>query len=79
MGLSDLANASYEKRQQNIMKLRRLFETKVCFTVPAAASYMGYSRATIISWCKAGDIPLIDPYLQTSVVEITAENSPKWM
>ena len=47
MSLSDMANASNESREQNIMKLRRLFEQQEVCTVKAASLKFGYRESTI--------------------------------
>lgn len=78
LALSDLANASNERRLQDIMRLRRLFDDQEVVSVSSAAKRFGYSEKTIIKWCVDGDIPLC--YADGStVVEVTVDNQPKWL
>lgn len=79
MSLSDMANASNEAREQNIMKLRRLFEQQEVCTVKAASLKFGYRASTIRKWCRDGNIPLMDPDGKVSpVVPLTEQNQPSW-
>ena len=78
MSLSDLANASNERRLQNIMQLRRLFDDKVVVSVKSASKKFGYTEKTIVKWCIDGDIPLCNSD-GTTVVELTSNNQPKWL
>ena len=48
MALSDLANASYEKRQQRIMQVRRWLDDQEAVTVAAVREKTGYAESTII-------------------------------
>lgn len=79
MSLSNLANASDEKKMQRIMTLRRLFDLGKIKTVKGAQIKFGYSESTIRSWCKQGNIPLYDNSKQTYAVPLTFENQPKWV
>lgn len=80
MALSNMANASNEKRQQNIMRLRKAFDTKQVMTVKAASQLFGYTEVTIRKWCRDGDIPLADPDgKEATVVPLTDDNGPKWL
>lgn len=73
-----MATSSYEKRQQRIMQLRRLFDLQKVATVKSAMDKFGYSYTTIIKWCKDGDIPLFDTDKNDYVVAVTRDNMPKW-
>ena len=77
MGLNELANASYEKRMQRIMRVRRWFDNQEAVTVSAVMAKTGYARQTIIKWAKDGDIPLFLDNNHT-VVPLTEHNKPKW-
>lgn len=82
MGLYDMANASNEMREQNIMRLRNLFDHGYIMTVLAAHQRLGYTEATIKKWCRDGDIPLIDhqdEHGTVYVVPLTDQNWPKWL
>lgn len=78
MSLSDMANRSFEKRQQRIMQVRRWFNDQEVATVESVREKTGYARSTIIKWAKDGNIPLI---LRdgTTVVPATKENTPQWL
>lgn len=78
MALSDLATSSNEKREQRIMRLRQWFNNQEVVTVKAAENKTGFRPATIIKWCKDGDIPLIGDDGQP-VVPLTEQNRPKWL
>ncbi len=79
MALQDLANASNEKRIQNIMRLRQGFRKQEFYTIAAAAKSMGgYSYNTVLKWAKDGNIPLLGKDGQP-VVKLTAENKPSWI
>lgn len=75
--LSKLGNASNEKRMQNIMYLKKLFNHQEVVTVKSAVKKMGYTEKTILSYAKEGNIPLL--LEGKTVVPITADNIPKWM
>ena len=77
MSLSDMANASYERRQQRIMRLRVMFNRQEIVTVDSAVRRLGYRPQTIISWCKEGNIPLLDA--GQPIVPVTDVNRPKWL
>lgn len=75
-----MANRSNEGREQRIMKLRRLFELKKVVTVCSAMEKFGYSRKTIVGWCRSGNIPLVDTEHGTdTIVPLTKQNCPKWL
>lgn len=73
MGLS-----SNEAREQRIMKLRSDFNHQQIVTVAAAVKATGYSKSTIMKWCKDGNIPLMLNQNET-VVPMTDQNRPKWL
>ena len=77
MSLSNMANASYERRQQRIMRLRVMFNRQQIVTVDSAMQRLGYKSQTIISWCEEGDIPLL--YEGQPIVPLTDANRPKWL
>ena len=64
--LDNLANASYERRQQRIMKLRRDFNDMKYITVDSVVKL------------KDGNVPLLIDN-GTTVVPVTDENRPTWM
>ena len=76
--LDNLANSSYERRQQRIMKLRRDFNDMKYITVDSVVKLTGYTEATVIKWAKDGNIPLLIDN-GTTVVPVTDENRPTWM
>lgn len=78
MSLSDMANASYEKRQQRIMQVRKWFNERQAVTVEAVMAKTGYARSTIEKWAKDGNIPLLRAD-GTTVVPVTEKNQPKWL
>ena len=78
MSLSDMANASYEKRQQRIMKVRRWFDDREVVTVESVMSKTGYAQSTVEKWAKDGDIPLVRKDGST-VDTVTQKNKPKWL
>lgn len=78
MSLSDMANRSYEKRQQRIMRLRRWFNDKEVVTVDSVIAKTGYAKSTVIKWAKDGDIPLIDND-GNPVVPLNDRNTPTWL
>ena len=47
MALSDMANASYEKRQQRIMQVRRWFDDRETVTVESVMAKTGYAMSTV--------------------------------
>lgn len=77
MSLSDMANASYERRQQRIMRLRGMFNRQQIVTVDSAVQRLGYRPQTIIKWCKEGNIPLL--HEGQPIVPLTDANRPKWL
>lgn len=76
--LDNLGNASYEKRQQRIMIIRRAFDNQELVTVGSVVKKYGYKENTVIGWAKSGDIPLLDNTGQP-VVPVTDSNRPKWL
>lgn len=78
MALSDMANASYEKRQQRIMQVRRWFDDRKTVTVESVMAKTGYAMSTVEKWAKDGDIPLVRKDGST-VVPVTEKNKPKWL
>ena len=79
MSLTDMALSSNERREQNILRLRRAFNHRQVITVQSAVLWSGYSRQTVIKWAKDGDIPLFDEQQNDSVVKLTAQNRPLWL
>lgn len=78
MSLSDMANSSYEKRQQRIMQVRRWFNEQKVVTVESVMQKTGYSEKTVIKWAKDGDIPLIKKD-GNPVVPLNEQNTPTWL
>ena len=76
--LSNMATSSNEKREQRIMRLRRMFDDGEVATVMSAVNKFGYSYATIVKWCKDGNIPLLDTEKGSYVVPVTDNNKPRW-
>lgn len=76
-GLKNLGNISNEKKEQRIMILRQLFKTGNVLTVTGAAKYFGLSEATILKYCKVGDIPVLD-HDGKAIVPMTKSNRPDW-
>lgn len=74
--LDIMGNASFEKRQQNIMKLRVSCKKGQVATVKSAQQKFGVTEKTIISWAKEGEIPLLHQGMP--IVPITPENRPSW-
>lgn len=79
MSLTDMALSSNERREQNILCLRRAFNDQQVITVQSAVLWSGYSRQTVIKWAKDGDIPLFDEQQKDSVVKLTVQNRPVWL
>lgn len=75
--LDNMGGASYERRQQNIMKLRNMFNKQEVVTIQSAMAKTGYAEGTIKGWCKDGNIPLFTDNDHT-IVPMTNENKPKW-
>lgn len=73
-----MANFSNEKREQQIMVLRRNFNKKKWVTVESVVHGTGYRQATVIKWAKDGNIPLLKKD-GTSVVPLTTDNRPDWL
>lgn len=78
MALSDMALASNERREQNIMQLRNMFNQQKVVTLASAVKATGYTSNTIKKWCLDGNIPLFIDNDHT-VVPLTNENKPRWM
>ena len=76
MGFDSLGAKSNERKEQNIMLLRKLYSQQKVVTINSAMKYFGYSEKTILKWCKEGDIPLI--YEGKPAVPFNAENIPSW-
>ncbi|KRM13305.1 hypothetical protein ABTQ33_03700 [Paucilactobacillus suebicus] len=75
MGKFDnLAAASNEHRNQNIMLLRQGFNDEKYNTLEDAVNATGFTLKTVTSWAKDGNIPLLDNNGAT-VVTVTSENS----
>ncbi len=72
-----LGLASNERKEQNIMLLRQAFNQQKVITVEAAAKYFAMSQATILKWCREGNIPLLAE--GQPVVEMSPENRPSWL
>ncbi len=70
---------SNEAKEQRIIRLRTMFQKQEIVTITSAEKKTGFSRATIIKWCKQGNIPLWDDKKNKSVVELTKQNTPKWL
>lgn len=77
--LRNLAMSSNEAKEQRIMKLRKMFHNQEVITVGSAVKKTGFSRQTVVKWCKQGDIPLWDENTNSSVVPTTLENTPEWL
>lgn len=78
MALSDMALASNERREQNIMQLRNMFNQQKVVTLASAVKATGYTANTIKKWCLDGNIPLFIDNDHT-VVPLTDKNKPRWM
>ena len=74
--LDNMAHASNERRNQNIMKLRQAFNDEKYNTISQAARGTGYTYQTVKKWAIDGDIPLLDEN-GTSIVKITEDNQRK--
>lgn len=74
--LDNMAHASNERRNQNIMKLRQAFNDEKYNTISQAAKDTGYTYQTVKKWAIDGDIPLLDEN-GTSIVKITEDNQRK--
>ncbi|WHS19647.1 hypothetical protein O2U01_05920 [Ligilactobacillus salivarius] len=74
--LDNMAHASNERRNQNIMKLRQAFNDEKYNTISQAAKGMGYTYQTVKKWAIDGDIPLLDEN-GISIVKITEDNQRK--
>lgn len=70
LSLYDMANASNEAREQNLMRLKQAYREGKVVTVKSACDYFGYTEATIIKWCKDAKVPLIDTKRHRYVVPI---------
>lgn len=72
--LGILGDASNEKRNQRIMKLRNAFNDEQVNTLQEAAQLTGYTANTVAKWARDGDIPLVDEQTGQLVVPLTATN-----
>ncbi|MCC4371891.1 hypothetical protein LMB49_10865 [Limosilactobacillus reuteri] len=77
--LNNLGIGSNEAKEQRIIKLRNMFRKQEIITVGSAVKKTGFTRQTVINWCKQGDIPLWDENTNKSVVPTTLENTPAWL
>lgn len=77
--LDNMGNASNERREQTIMKVRQDFNEGIIRTVKSGADKYVVSESTMIKYCKDGNIPLWNPKKNESVVPLTDENMPKWL
>lgn len=69
--------ASNERHEQNVLRLKSLFNQQKVVTVASAAQWFAMTERTIEKWCKEADIPLFYDNEHT-VVPMTKENQPKW-
>lgn len=72
--LEILGEASNEKRNQRIMKLRNAFNDERVNTLQEAAKLSGYTVTTVVKWARDGDIPLLDEQTGQPIVVLTAAN-----
>ncbi|GEN48170.1 hypothetical protein [Ligilactobacillus pobuzihii] len=72
--LGILGNASNEKRNQRIIRLRNAFNDEQINTVQQAAKLTGYTVKTVSQWAYDGDIPLLDKETGATIVPRTAKN-----
>lgn len=79
MSLDNLANASNERRNQTIMRVRMDFKKGIIKTVKSATNKYVVSENTMLKYCKDGNIPLWDTHKNQPVVPLTDENRPDWM
>lgn len=79
MSLDNLANASNEKRNQTIMRVRNDFNQGIIRTVKSACIKYVVSENTMLKYCKDGNIPMWDPKKNQTVVPLTENNTPKWL
>lgn len=77
--LTNLGLGSNEAKEQRILKLRKMFFDQEVITVSSAVKKTGFTRQTIVRWCKQGNVPLWDDKKNKSVVPATLENTPKWL
>ena len=75
--LQNLGNISNEKKEQRILILHSLFKAGNVLTITGAAKHFGLSEATIIKYCKAGNIPMLD-HAGQAIVPMTEKNRPDW-
>lgn len=67
-------DASNEKRNQRIIKLRNAFNDERINTVQQAAQLSGYTVKTVSKWAKDGNIPLLDEESGMTIVLQTEQN-----
>lgn len=72
--LGILGDASNEKRNQRIIRLRNAFNDEQINTVQQAAKLTGYTVKTVSQWAYDGDIPLLDQETKATIVPRTAKN-----
>ena len=72
--LGILGDASNEKRNQRIIRLRNAFNDEQINTVQQAAKLTGYTVKTVSQWAHDGDIPLLDQETGATIVPQTVKN-----
>ena len=72
--LGIFGEASNEKRNQRIIKLRNAFNDERINTVQQAAKMFGYTAKTVAKWAQDGNIPLLDEESNTMIVPQTKQN-----
>lgn len=72
--LGIFGEASNEKRNQRIIKLRNAFNDERINTVQQAAKMSGYTAKTVAKWAQDGNIPLLDEESNTMIVPQTKQN-----
>lgn len=72
--LGILGDASNEKRNQRIIKLRNAFNDEQVNTLQEAALLTGYTVNTVAKWARDGNIPLVDDRTGQLVVPLTVKN-----
>lgn len=77
--LDRMGDASNEKREQRIIKMRVDFNHQVVMTVASAVAHYGYAESTIRKWARDGQIPLIESDGHSTVVPLTSTNTPAWL
>ncbi|GAW64668.1 hypothetical protein FC65_GL001771 [Ligilactobacillus acidipiscis DSM 15836] len=72
--LGILGEASNEKRNQRIIKLRDAFNDERINTVQQVAKLSGYTVKTVAKWAQDGNIPLLDEENGATIVPLTKQN-----